>query len=124
MLKCMVPHLIVSSNFVYIPVSSKMYTFEYKKTFYLFTCFQKCSTIDVSIDLSIKRTIMATINLESMYSKLSHLSENKLVEVNDFIDFLISKKEEAHLRELYSKASLSAFAQTWGNEEDEVYNEL
>ncbi len=28
---------------------------------------------------------MATINLESMYSKLSHLSENKLVEVNDFI---------------------------------------
>ena len=41
---------------------------------------------------------MATINLESMYSKLSHLSENKLVEVNDFIDFLISKKEEAHLR--------------------------
>ena len=67
---------------------------------------------------------MATINLESMYSKLSHLSENKLVEVNDFIDFLISKKEEAHLRELYSKASLSTFAQTWDNEEDEVYNEL
>ncbi len=67
---------------------------------------------------------MATSNLESMYSKLYHLSENQLVEVNDFIDFLISKKEEAHLRELYSKASLSAFAQTWGNEEDEVYNEL
>ena len=64
---------------------------------------------------------MATISLESMYNKLSHLSENKLEEVNDFIDFLISKKEDSNLRELYSKASLSSFSQVWDNEEDEVY---
>ena len=43
---------------------------------------------------------MATVSLELMYNKLAHLSENKLEEVNDFIDFLISKKEEVNLREL------------------------
>ncbi|MED7789646.1 hypothetical protein [Francisella sp. 19X1-34] len=67
---------------------------------------------------------MATVSLELMYNKLAHLSENKLEEVNDFIDFLISKKEEANLRELYSNASLASFNQVWDNEEDEVYNEL
>ena len=67
---------------------------------------------------------MATISLESMYNKLSHLSENKLEEVNDFIDFLISKKEDANMRDIYSKASLSSFNQVWDNKEDDVYNEL
>ncbi len=67
---------------------------------------------------------MNQVNINSMVQKLEILSEAKLIEVNDFVDFLISKKEREELSKLYSQSSIQSFNKLWDNEDDEVYNEL
>jgi len=67
---------------------------------------------------------MNHIDINSMVQKLEVLSEAKLIEVNDFVDFLISKKEKESLSNLYSKASAQSFSKLWYNKDDEVYDDL
>ena len=73
---------------------------------------------------NILETKMTHIDINSMVQKLEVLSEAKLIEVNDFVDFLISKKERESLSNLYSKASDQSFSKLWDNKDDEVYNDL
>ena len=90
----------------------------------MFTWYQKCSIILLLFSLNILETKMNHIDINSMVQKLEVLSEAKLIEVNDFVDFLISKKERESLNNLYSKASSQSFSKLWDNKDDEVYDDL
>lgn len=67
---------------------------------------------------------MSDVNMNMLQRKLSKLSEFKLAEVNDFVDFLISKKEEQNLRASYTSASKASFNEIWDNKEDGIYDDL
>ena len=62
--------------------------------------------------------------LEQMLEKLEHLSAERLAEVQDFIDFLQQRDQDKRLRGDYSRASDTAFAKAWDNDEDAVYDRL
>jgi len=67
---------------------------------------------------------MNAINMNTMVRKLELLSESKLIEINDFVDFLISKKEKENTEKFFSKISNTSFNKLWNNKDDEVYDEL
>lgn len=62
--------------------------------------------------------------LEQMLEKLAHLSAERLAEVQDFIDFLQQRDQDKRMRQVYSRASETAFAKVWDNDEDAVYDRL
>lgn len=56
--------------------------------------------------------------------KLERLSPERLVEVEDFIDFLLVRDQDQRLRQDYAQASEAAFAKVWDNDEDAIYDHL
>jgi hypothetical protein len=56
--------------------------------------------------------------------KLERLSPERLVEVEDFIDFLLARDQDQRLRQDYAIASNPAFAKVWNNDEDAIYDHL
>lgn len=62
--------------------------------------------------------------VQKMIEKLEHLSEDRLAEVSDFIDFLQFKDQEIRLRSDFTKASDETFSKIWDNEDDAQYDRL
>lgn len=62
--------------------------------------------------------------LEQMMEKLEHLTPDRLAEVEDFIDFLQQRDRDKVLRQDYARASETAFAKVWDNDEDAIYDKL
>ena len=62
--------------------------------------------------------------VEHMLEKLEHLSPERLVEVEDFIDFLNERDQDKHLRQDYAQASEDTFNKVWNNDDDAVYDTL
>lgn len=56
--------------------------------------------------------------------KLENLSPERLLEVEDFIDFLRQREQEQRLRQEYARASEAVFAKVWDNDEDAIYDDL
>lgn len=62
--------------------------------------------------------------LQQMVEKLEQLSPDRLVEVEDFIDFLQQRDTDRLLRRGFAQASESAFRAVWDNDDDAIYDSL
>ena len=62
--------------------------------------------------------------LRHVVEKLEHLSPERLSEVEDFIDFLHLRDQDRRLQQDLARASESAFAKAWDNDDDAVYDTL
>lgn len=58
-----------------------------------------------------------------LVEKIEQLPPQKIVEVEDFVDFLM-QREEQKIVQSAMKLSEKSFAQVWNNQEDSVYDEL
>lgn len=61
---------------------------------------------------------------QHMLEKLEHLSPDRLIEVEDFIDFLQQRDQTKHLKQDFSHASGAAFSKVWDNDDDALYDKL
>jgi hypothetical protein len=57
-------------------------------------------------------------------AKIRELPEERLAEVEDFVDFLRTRDEQRRLADAAAVLSLPALAAVWDNSEDDVYNDL
>ncbi|HET6468287.1 MAG TPA: hypothetical protein VFG43_07915 [Geminicoccaceae bacterium] len=61
---------------------------------------------------------------ERLVAKLGELPPDKLIEVEDFVDFLRQRTEERLLVATSVRAGEAAFEQVWDNLDDAVYDRL
>ena len=68
----------------------------------------------------------ANIVEQRLIEKIRKLSLTRIVEIEDFIDFLAQREErsDANLTLAASKLSEAAFSKVWDNTEDAVYDDL
>lgn len=66
---------------------------------------------------------MATSEAE-LFRKIRALPNEKIAEVEDFVDFLRHKLEEQALARATMKLSESTFSKAWDNPEDAEYDRL
>jgi len=66
---------------------------------------------------------MAT-NEHELLEKIRALPPEKLVEVEDFVDFLQARDESRRLSHAAARLSEAAFAEVWDNPEDAAYDAL
>jgi hypothetical protein len=64
------------------------------------------------------------VAIEALISKITALSADRLLEVEDFVDFLRSRDQDRALFRAAAAASEPAFAAVWDNAEDDVYDAL
>jgi hypothetical protein len=60
----------------------------------------------------------------SLLDKIKALSAERLAEVEDFIDFIVSREQDAALAGAAAKASAHSFAEVWSNPDDDAYDAL
>jgi hypothetical protein len=63
---------------------------------------------------------------QRLIEKIRQLSSMRIVEIEDFIDFLYQRENQsdANLTLAATKLSEAAFSQVWDNSEDAVYDNL
>lgn len=59
-----------------------------------------------------------------LISKIRVLPPERLMEVEDFIDFLRQTSEDRQLRQAAARLSEDSFARVWDNEDDAEYDRL
>ena len=64
------------------------------------------------------------IDEHQLIEKIRHLSNDKVKEVEDFIEFLQQRSEASGLRHEATTLSDPIFRQIWDNPEDAVYDEF
>lgn len=64
------------------------------------------------------------LQVQYLVQKLERLPPQKLIEVDDFIDFLQQREQENHLRQHFTEASHTSFAKVWDNDDDAIYDNL
>lgn len=62
--------------------------------------------------------------IQHVLQKLEHLSQERLAEVEDFIDFLRQRDSERHLQQDFAQGSAASFANVWDNNDDAAYDHL
>jgi hypothetical protein len=63
-------------------------------------------------------------NTQLLIEKIQALPPERLVEVDDFVDFLRLREQDRQLIRAAAQASQPAFAAVWNNKEDESYDAL
>jgi hypothetical protein len=63
-------------------------------------------------------------NTQTLIEKIRMLPPDRLVEVEDFVDFIRLREQERALVRNAAAASAPAFAAIWNNPEDDVYDAL
>lgn len=68
----------------------------------------------------------ANIVEQRLIEKIRKLSSTRIVEIEDFIDFLSQREERSdeNLTLAASKLSEASFAKVWDNSEDAAYDDL
>ena len=61
---------------------------------------------------------------DTLIEKIRVLPQEKIAEVEDFVDFLRQRNEDCLLTQAAAKLSEIAFQKVWDNAEDEVYDRL
>jgi hypothetical protein len=61
---------------------------------------------------------------QALIEKIRQLAPRRLAEVEDFVDFLRARDDEQRLTRAAAKASESAFAAVWNNDEDAAYDRM
>jgi len=59
-----------------------------------------------------------------LVEKISRLPPDRVVEVEDFVDFLAQRDTDRQLVHMNAAAAEPAFAKVWDNPEDDVYDRL
>ena len=60
----------------------------------------------------------------SLLAKIRRLPPERVVEVEDFVDFLWQRSDDSQLRQAAAKASEASFAREWENPDDAAYDSL
>jgi hypothetical protein len=60
----------------------------------------------------------------SLIEKIAALPDDRIAEIEDFVDFIRQREEDRALRRAFTAASEGAFAKVWENSEDGVYDAL
>jgi hypothetical protein len=63
-------------------------------------------------------------NAQTLIEKIRALPEERLNEVEDFVDFLQLRDQQRTLTRDAATASAAVFAAVWNNPEDDVYDAL
>ncbi len=63
-------------------------------------------------------------NEKILVEKIRQLPAQRLAEVEDFVDFLRAKNDEACLVASITKVSEPSFASAWDNDEDAAYDRM
>lgn len=61
---------------------------------------------------------------QDLIEKIRRLPDDKIAEVEDFVDFLRERQEERRLVQAVSGASTAATAKIWDNPDDAAYDRL
>ncbi len=67
---------------------------------------------------------MSDINTRTLIEKIEALPAERIVEVEDFVEFLRMRELERALSRAATAASAPTFAEVWSNPEDDVYDAL
>jgi hypothetical protein len=67
---------------------------------------------------------MTSANQAELLQKIQSLPDDKIVEVEDFVDFLRQKLDDQSLGRAVTKLSDGAFAKVWDNPDDAEYDQL
>ena len=60
----------------------------------------------------------------ALIAKIRDLSDGRVAEVEDFVDFLRARDEQRELVQVATALSEPSLAAVWDNPEDDVYNDL
>ena len=61
---------------------------------------------------------------KNLIEKIITLPPEKVIEVEDFVDFLCQQDKDPHLVQAAAHLSEKAFRKVWDNSEDAVYDQL
>ncbi|MBS0277350.1 MAG: toxin-antitoxin system, antitoxin component, Xre family protein [Proteobacteria bacterium] len=61
---------------------------------------------------------------QSLIQKIESLPDEKVAEIEDFVDFIASRQRARSLVRAAMQASEASLARIWDNPEDDVYNVL
>jgi hypothetical protein len=59
-----------------------------------------------------------------LIEKIKQLPPQRLAEVEDFVDFLRTRENEARLTQVATRVSEASFAAVWNNDEDAAYDRM
>ena len=65
-----------------------------------------------------------TVNTERVIDKIRQLPQERLAEVEDFVDFLTQRAAEREAVAAVARAAEPAFAAVWDNPDDAAYDRL
>ena len=63
-------------------------------------------------------------NPRLLIEKIQALPADRLIEVEDFVDFIAAREQERALTREAAATSASAFAEIWNNPDDDAYDAL
>jgi hypothetical protein len=63
-------------------------------------------------------------NTKALLRKIEALPEDRISEVEDFVEFLATREQERSLTHAGAATSAPAFAAIWNNPEDDAYEAL
>jgi hypothetical protein len=66
----------------------------------------------------------APLRAQALIDKISDLPPERIVEVEDFVDFIRQRDQDKGLTRAAANASAGAFAAVWDNPEDAAYDAL
>jgi hypothetical protein len=61
---------------------------------------------------------------QTLFEKICALPEEKIAEVEDFVDFLRSREEDRHLVQASSRISEQVLREVWDNADDAEYDRI
>jgi hypothetical protein len=64
------------------------------------------------------------LDVKALLDKIQSLPPERIVEIEDFVEFIAAREEERSLTRAATEASKPAFAAIWDNPEDSVYDAL
>ncbi len=67
---------------------------------------------------------MNAINRDALIAKITQLPDERVAEIETFVDFIRSQEAHRELVRDWGRASAPSFARVWDNPEDDVFNEL
>lgn len=65
---------------------------------------------------------MANARPKALIDRINALPEDRIAEIEDFVDFIGQREEARSLSRMAAAASAPAFAAVWSNPEDDVYD--
>ena len=59
-----------------------------------------------------------------LFDKIKQLPQQRLAELEDFVDFLRTREADHRLAAAAAKASEASFSQVWDNDDDAAYDRM